>query len=318
MLATQLNDRVKTGRVRKSSVIQLIEYICSTVQNRKISPQHGNYYTRMQIIGNPAIVESNVGAQKTISNGASGLKLAQKNFNHLKNEWEIFFETPTVDLCPDEDAFYSKMQFSFRPISEIESAENNSIIDGRSVLQELAEAGFSSVLAVKAAKVSDFTGKSIGTISSTQLFINPDLSETQTLREWFDQGGKDIASQSISRENMPESGEEILGCPAKELYLMKYERGWDDTKFSEIIRNSSFRQFLFRLKIKEEFMDQNWKHRLQHQQLQQAITPPAEMLSKKFLRDGETPSAASATLGMTMEAAAAGRVNLSKLLLMKP
>lgn len=37
MLATQLNDRVKTGRVRKTSVIQLIEYICSTVQNRKYS-----------------------------------------------------------------------------------------------------------------------------------------------------------------------------------------------------------------------------------------------------------------------------------------
>lgn len=35
MLATQLNDRVKTGRVIKGSVLQLIDYICSTVQNRK-------------------------------------------------------------------------------------------------------------------------------------------------------------------------------------------------------------------------------------------------------------------------------------------
>ncbi|KAE7998482.1 hypothetical protein FH972_003026 [Carpinus fangiana] len=35
MLATQLNDRVKSGRVRKGSVVQLIEYICSPVQNRK-------------------------------------------------------------------------------------------------------------------------------------------------------------------------------------------------------------------------------------------------------------------------------------------
>lgn len=35
MLATQLNDRVKTGRVLKGSVVQLIDYICSTVQNRK-------------------------------------------------------------------------------------------------------------------------------------------------------------------------------------------------------------------------------------------------------------------------------------------
>ncbi|XP_060213635.1 replication protein A 70 kDa DNA-binding subunit A [Lycium barbarum] len=567
MLATQLNDRVKNGRVRKTSVIQLIEYICSTVQNRKIIVvlNMETIIPECEIIRNPnVIVESNSGGQKTISNGASvsailsnngnlsaqrsgqanfantnnlsaqrsgkasfansknlsaqnsgnsmqnyppaiqpayqpppnykshgaimkneapariipiaalnpyqgrwaikarvtakgdlrrynnsrgdgkvfsfdlldsdggeirvtcfnavvdrfyekieagkvymiskgSLKPAQKNFNHLKNEWEIFLETTsTVDLCPEEDPSIPRQQFSFRPISEIESAESNSIIDvigivtainpsvpilrkngmetqrrilnlkdqsGRSVeltlwgdfcnregqnLQELAEAGFSPVLAVKAAKVSDFTGKSIGTISSTQLFINPDFTEAQTLRQWFDQGGKDIASQSISRENMPvgskneirktvsqikdeglgrsdkpdwvtvkatitfiktdtfcytacllmigdrqcnkkvtrsgnsrwqcdrcnqvfeecdyryllqaqiqdhtgltwvttfqESGEEILGCPAKELYMMKYEEA-DDTRFSEIIRNCLFRQFMFRLKIKEE------------------------------------------------------------------
>ncbi|XP_015076511.1 replication protein A 70 kDa DNA-binding subunit A [Solanum pennellii] len=542
MLATQLNDRVKTGRVRKTSVVQLIEYICSTVQNRKIIVvlNMETIIPECEIIGNPkVIVESDLGVQKTISNNGNlsaqrsalasfaniknlsaqnsnnsmqnyppaiqpayqpppnykshgaimkneapariipiaalnpyqgrwaikarvtakgdlrrynnsrgdgkvfsfdlldsdggeirvtcfnavvdrfydkieagkvymiskgSLKPAQKNFNHLKNEWEIFLETTsTVDLCPDEDASIPRQQFSFRPICEIESAENNSIIDvigivtavnpsvpilrkngtetqrrilnlkdlsGRSVeltlwgdfcnregqnLQELAEAGVSPVLAVKAAKVSDFTGKSIGTISSTHLFINPDSAEAQTLREWFDQGGKDIASQSISRDNMPvgskneirktvfqikdeglgrsdkpdwvtvkatitfiktdtfcytacplmigdrqcnkkvtrsensrwqcdrcnqefeecdyryllqaqiqdhtgltwvttfqESGEEILGCPAKELYMMKYEEA-DDTRFSEIIRNCLFTQFLFRLKIKEEF-----------------------------------------------------------------
>ncbi|XP_009798443.1 replication protein A 70 kDa DNA-binding subunit A-like isoform X1 [Nicotiana tabacum] len=399
MLAAQLNDRVKTGRVRKTSVIQLIEYICTTVKNRKIIVviNMETIIPECEIIGNPKVlVESNFGAQKAISNGISGsaifnngnlsaqrsgqtsfansnnlsslnsgnsmqsyppaiqpayqpppnykshgtimkneapariipiaalnpyqgrwaikarvtakgdlrrynnsrgdgkvfsfdlldsdggeirvtcfnavvdrfydkieagkvymiskgsLKPAQKNFNHLKNEWEIFLEiTSTVDLCPDEDNTIPRQQFSFRPISDIESAESNSIIDvigiviavnpsvlilrkngmetqrrilnlkdqsGRSVeltlwgdfcnregqkLQEMAEAGFSPVLAVKAAKVSDFTGKSIGTISSTQLFIGPDFAEAQTLREWFDQGGKDVASQSISRENMP-------------------------------------------------------------------------------------------------------------------
>ena len=35
MLATQLNDRVKTGLVKKGSIVQLSEYMCSTVQNRK-------------------------------------------------------------------------------------------------------------------------------------------------------------------------------------------------------------------------------------------------------------------------------------------
>jgi replication factor A1 len=35
MLATQLNDFVKTGRVKKNSILMLQEYICNTVQNRK-------------------------------------------------------------------------------------------------------------------------------------------------------------------------------------------------------------------------------------------------------------------------------------------
>jgi replication factor A1 len=35
MLATQLNDRVTSGRVRKGSIVQLIDYICTSSQNRK-------------------------------------------------------------------------------------------------------------------------------------------------------------------------------------------------------------------------------------------------------------------------------------------
>ncbi|KAF7143292.1 hypothetical protein RHSIM_Rhsim05G0012300 [Rhododendron simsii] len=342
-----------------------------------------------------------VGKVYFISKGS--LKPAQKNFNHLKNEWEIILQaTSAVDLCPDEDGSIPSQQFSFRPISEIEIAENNSIIDtigivtavnpsvsimrkngmetqrrilnlkdqsGRSVeltlwgdfcnregqnLQEMVDSGFSPVLAVKAGKVNDFSGKSIGTISATQLFINLDSSEAQSLRIWFDQGGKNTTSQSISRDIIPggpkneirktvsqikdeglgrldkpdwitvkaiissiktdtfcytacplmigdrqcnrkvtrsgnsrwqcdwcnqeikecdyryllqaqvqdntgltwvtvfqESGEEILGCPAKDLYFLKYEEE-DDVKFAEIIRGSLFAEYLFKLKIKEE------------------------------------------------------------------
>ncbi|KNA09576.1 hypothetical protein SOVF_151980 [Spinacia oleracea] len=194
-----------------------------------------------------------IGKVYMISKGS--LKPAQKNFNHLKNEWEIFLEaTSTVDLCPDEDVSIPKQQFSFRPISEIETVENNSILDiigvvisvnpsvpimrkngmetqrrninlkdmsGRSIeltlwgdicnregqeVQELVDSGYFPVLAVKAAKVNDFSGKSVGTISSTQLFINPDIPEAHSLAEWFHQGGKDCASQSISRDVMPLGG----------------------------------------------------------------------------------------------------------------
>ncbi|KAK4415741.1 Replication protein A DNA-binding subunit A [Sesamum alatum] len=551
MLATQLNDRVKTGGVRKGSVIQLIDYICSTVQNRKIIVvlNMETIIPDCDVIGNPKmfseadsvpqkpgpdmpsgrpplINNNNVGVQTSArtsfshvktsgfqnqgSNTASfrptvqppyqpppnykhhgaimrneapariipiaalnpyqgrwaikarvtakgdlrrynnargdgkvfsfdlldsdggeiratcfnavvdrfydtievgkvyviskgSLKPAQKNFNHLKNEWEIFLETASsVDLCPDEDASIPRQQFSFRPISEIQNTESNSILDvigvvvavnpsvpilrkngmetqrrilnlkdqsGLSVeltlwgefcnregqqLQEMVETGSFPILAIKAGKVNDFTGKSISTISATQLFINPDCSESNSLKDWFEHGGKDIASHSISREIMPggsknetrktlaqikdeglgrsdkpdwitvkatisfiktdnfcytacplmigdrqcnkkvtksgnsrwlcdrcnqefeecdyryllqvqvqdhtgltwvtafqETGEEILGCPAKDLYLLNYEAE-NDVKFIEIIRNCLFTEFLLRLKIKEE------------------------------------------------------------------
>ncbi|KAF7813590.1 replication protein A 70 kDa DNA-binding subunit A [Senna tora] len=340
-----------------------------------------------------------VGKVYLISKGS--LKPAQKNFNHLKNDWEIMLDSnSTVDLCPDEDGSIPRQQFSFRPISDVENVDSNSILDvigvvtsvnpsvpilrkngmetqrrilnlkdwsGRSVeltlwgdfcnregqkLQDMVNDGFFPVLAVKAGKVNDFSGKTIGTISSTQLFINPDFPEAQKLRDWFDQGGKDSASLSISKDIMPggpkneirktvsqikeeglgrsdkpdwitvratisfiktdsfcytacplmigdrqcskkvtrlgstkwqcdrcnqefeecdyryllqaqildhtgitwvtafqESGEEILGCSAKELYLLKEQ---DDEKFGDIIRSRLFNQFMFRLKVKEE------------------------------------------------------------------
>ncbi|KAJ0881961.1 putative replication factor A protein [Helianthus annuus] len=533
MLATQLNDRVKTGTVLKGSVVQLIEYICSTIQNRKIIVvlNMETIIPECEIIGNPKMhAESDTKAHNPVSNGISqhttvpstnrsvpknlsnstqtfrptvqpayqpppvyknhgsimkneapariipiaalnpyqgrwavkarvtakgdlrrynnakgdgkvfsfdlldsdggeirvtcfnavvdrfydtievgkvyiiskgSLKPAKKNFNHLNNEWEIFLESSsTIDLCPDEDSSIPQQQFSFKPIMEIETAENNSIIDvigivtsvkpcvpvlrkngmetqkrdlnlkdqsGRSVeltlwgefcnregqkLQELVNSGSAPVLAVKAGKVNDFSGKSVGTVSSTQLFIDPDSPEASNLRAWYDRVGRNLDSQSISRDlqgglktdkrktisqikdeglgrsdkadwvtvkatitfiktdnfcytacpltigdkqctkkvtksgsskwqcdrcnqefeecdyryllqcqvqdhtgltwvtAFQEAGEEILGCSAKELYMMKSEG--DDERFGNVIKSRLFGEVLLKLKIKEE------------------------------------------------------------------
>lgn len=340
-----------------------------------------------------------VGKVYMISKGS--LKPAQKNFNHLSNDWEIFLETSSVvELCPEEDGSIPAQQFNFKAISDIVNAENNSIVDligivisinpsvtilrkngletqrrivnlkdksGMSVeltlwgdfcnregrqLQDLLDSGAFPSLAVKAGKVSDFSGKSVGTISASQLFISPDIPEALSLREWFDKGGKDFSSNSISRGIMAglprneirknvsqikdeglgrgdkpdwvtlkatvsfiktenfcytacplmigdrqcskkvtklsngnwccercdrefeeceyryllqaqvqdhtgvtwvtafqDSGEDILHCSAKELFMFKHH---DDPKFADIIRSCLFVQFLFRIKIKEE------------------------------------------------------------------
>ncbi|KAI3859373.1 hypothetical protein MKX03_010858 [Papaver bracteatum] len=349
-----------------------------------------------------------VGKVYVVSKGS--LKPARRDFNHLKNEWEIFLEAAsTLERCEDEDSAIPQQQFSFTPISEIENVANNSILDvigivitvnpsvpimrkngmetqkrtlvlkdgssrtveltlwgefcnkeGRA-LQEIFDCGLSPVLAVKAGKVSDFSGKSVGTISSSQLFINPDFPEAHTLRNWFDRGGKDTAALSISRDPsqggprneirktvaqikneglgrgekpdwvtlkaaisfiktdsfcytacplmigdrqcskkvvstsnnrwqcdrcnqefdecdyryllqaqvqdntgltwvtaFQETGEEILGCSAKELYQLKNEQE-DDMKFTELVRQRLFHQFILRLKIKEEHYGEEQK-----------------------------------------------------------
>ena len=188
-----------------------------------------------------------VGKVYLITKGS--LKAAQKTYNHLKNDWEIFLESSsTIEPCLDEDASIPQQVFDFKPISEVENTENNAMIDiigvvvsinpsstilrkngietqkrtlqmkdksGRSVevtmwggfcnkegqqLQDLCDSGQNPVLAVKAGRVSDFSGKSVGTISSTQMLINPDIPAARQVREWFDQDGKHSATVSISRE----------------------------------------------------------------------------------------------------------------------
>ncbi|OWM77286.1 hypothetical protein CDL15_Pgr028923 [Punica granatum] len=75
MLATQLNDQIKSGRVKKGSVVQLIDYICSTVQNRKIIVvlNMETIIPDCEIVGNPRMCsESDTAAQKTLPNTSNG------------------------------------------------------------------------------------------------------------------------------------------------------------------------------------------------------------------------------------------------------
>ena len=54
------------------------------------------------------------------------------------------------------------------------------------------------VVAMKGARVSDFGGRSLSSVGSSTLVVNPDLSEAHSLRGWFDSVGKNEAAQSLS------------------------------------------------------------------------------------------------------------------------
>jgi len=152
------------------------------------------------------------------------LKAAKKNFNHLKNDWEIILDSSSiVEPCFEGHGSILQQQFHFRPIDDVENMENNAMVDvigivvltnlsstimrkngiethkrtlqikdksGHSVeitmwgsfyhkegqhIQNICDSGQNPVLAMKAGRVSDFSGKSVGTISSTQLLIDPDI-----------------------------------------------------------------------------------------------------------------------------------------------
>ncbi|BBH02742.1 Replication factor-A protein 1-related protein [Prunus dulcis] len=67
-------------------------------------------------------------------------------------------------------------------------------------LQSMCDSGAFPVLAVKGAKVNDFNGKAVGTIPSSQLFIEPNIEEAREMRSWFDKEGRNTSCIPISRE----------------------------------------------------------------------------------------------------------------------
>ncbi|KAH7284321.1 hypothetical protein KP509_34G049100 [Ceratopteris richardii] len=189
-----------------------------------------------------------VGGIYMISKGS--LKPAQRSFNHLKNDWEVFLESSsTVERCTDDDDSIPQQQFDFKPINEVGQLDVLAMVDvigvvdrinatvlvmrkngieipkkavqlrdasGWSVeltmwgafcdnegqkLHEICDSGLFPVLAVKGGRISEFDGKSIGTVSCTQLFIDPKLPQALDARAWFDQGGKNTVAKSISKES---------------------------------------------------------------------------------------------------------------------
>lgn len=59
--------------------------------------------------------------------------------------------------------------------------------------------GHHPILAVRNARVGDFNGKTLSTVSSSQIMVDPsDLPEAAHLRRWFDQGGAAVAPQALS------------------------------------------------------------------------------------------------------------------------
>ncbi|EIE20436.1 replication factor-a protein [Coccomyxa subellipsoidea C-169] len=56
-------------------------------------------------------------------------------------------------------------------------------------LEEVFNGGVHSVLALKNAKIGDYNGRTLSTVSTTTLTVDPDVPEAGHLRHWFDSAG---------------------------------------------------------------------------------------------------------------------------------
>eukprot|EP01112_Ceratiomyxa_fruticulosa_P011541 TRINITY_DN3134_c0_g1_i3.p1 TRINITY_DN3134_c0_g1~~TRINITY_DN3134_c0_g1_i3.p1 ORF type:complete len:699 (+),score=161.52 TRINITY_DN3134_c0_g1_i3:175-2097(+) len=68
------------------------------------------------------------------------------------------------------------------------------------------EAETGNVVTAKGVKVSDYNGKTLTSVSSTQIEINPDVPETMTLRNWYQSQGGNVMAHSISTRQAGSGG----------------------------------------------------------------------------------------------------------------
>uniref|UniRef100_A0A8C1T2Z3 Replication protein A subunit n=1 Tax=Cyprinus carpio TaxID=7962 RepID=A0A8C1T2Z3_CYPCA len=179
-----------------------------------------------------------------ISKGS--LKIANKQFSSLKNDYEMTLNGET-SIIPCEDSHdVPKVQCDFVSIADLETREKDTIVDVIAVCKntedvtrimtknsrevskrniqlmdmsgkviqltmwgndaETFDGSGQPILAIKGARLSDFGGRSLSTLYSSTVMINPDIPEAYKLRGWYDKEGHAIDGQSMTELRGPGGG----------------------------------------------------------------------------------------------------------------
>ncbi|XP_037329613.2 replication protein A 70 kDa DNA-binding subunit [Pungitius pungitius] len=177
-----------------------------------------------------------VGKVYYISKGS--LKIANKQYTSVKNDYEMSLNGESTIIPCDDAVDVPVIQCDFVSIGDLENREKDSIIDVIGVCKSVDEVtrlttksnkevskrtvnlidmsgklvtvtlwgdeaekfdgSGQPILAIKAAKLSDFGGRSISASFSSTLMINPDIPEAYKLRSWYDKEGHAMDGQSLT------------------------------------------------------------------------------------------------------------------------
>ncbi|XP_072320453.1 replication protein A 70 kDa DNA-binding subunit [Eucyclogobius newberryi] len=168
----------------------------------------------------------------------ASLKIANKQYTSVKNDYEMTLNGDTTIIPCDDSADVPMVQCDFITIGDLEMKEKDSVIDVIGVCKSVEEVtrlttktnrevskrtldlmdmsgklvtvtlwgeeaekfdgSGQPVVAIKAAKLSDFGGRSISASFNSTLMVNPDIPEAYKLRAWYDKEGHAMEAQSLT------------------------------------------------------------------------------------------------------------------------
>ncbi|MED6147417.1 hypothetical protein PIB30_043809 [Stylosanthes scabra] len=115
------------------------------------------------------------------------IKPAVKSFNHLRNDQELTLDMTTTIQPTHDDMSIPQQTFDFRQIIDVESVDNNTILDVIGVVSSISPTA--SIM------------RKNGTETQKRSLQLKDMSgRTRKLREWFDKEGRNIPTISLSKE----------------------------------------------------------------------------------------------------------------------
>ncbi|MBN3304615.1 RFA1 protein, partial [Amia calva] len=166
------------------------------------------------------------------------LKIANKQYTSLKNDYEMTLNSDTSIIPCDDAQDVPMVQFDFISIAELENKDKDSVVDVIGICKSFDEVSkittkanrevskrtvnlmdmsgkvvtatlwgeeaekfdgsTQPVLAIKGARLSDFGGRSLSVLFSSTMMLNPDIPEAYKLRGWFDAEGHAMEGQSVS------------------------------------------------------------------------------------------------------------------------
>ncbi|XP_056265709.1 replication protein A 70 kDa DNA-binding subunit-like isoform X2 [Pseudoliparis swirei] len=174
------------------------------------------------------------------------LKVANKQYTTLKNNYEMTLHAQSSIVPCDDSQGIPAVHCDFVPIAELENRDKDAIVDVIGVCRsaedvsrittktskevskralnlidttgkvvtvtlwgeeaEKFDGSRQPVVAIKGARLSDFGGRSLSALFSSTVMVNPDLPEAFSLRAWFDRGGNAIDGQSLTQMRSAGSG----------------------------------------------------------------------------------------------------------------